>query len=174
MRRSKISGLRQVIARALCVAGLALGVHAQAQILGDGAWQEAEVPEPPAFSLERLLRFEVNPNSSLVYAIDPQTLSISPQDRVVRYVIVASSPGGVRNVFYEGIRCPAGQVKTYARYSEGRWIKLSDPQWQDMASRPSRHALQLARQGGCDNSGTPLRPDDILRALRQTGQASVR
>ena len=174
MRRSKISGLRQVIVRVLCVAGLALGAQAQAQLLGDAAWQEAEVPEPPAFSLERLLRFEVNPNSSLVYAIDPQTLSISPQDRVVRYVIVASSPGGVRNVFYEGIRCPAGQVKTYARYSEGRWIKLSDPQWQDMASRPSRHALQLARQGGCDNSGTPLRPDDILRALRQTGQASVR
>jgi hypothetical protein len=174
MRRSKISGLRQVIVRVLCVAGLALGAQAQAQLLGDAAWQEAEVPEPPAFSLERLLRFEVNPNSSLVYAIDPQTLSISPQDRVVRYVIVASSPGGVRNVFYEGIRCPAGQVKTYARYSEGRWIKLSDPQWQDMASRPSRHALQLARQGGCDNSGTPLRPYDILRALRQTGQASVR
>ncbi|MEN9768733.1 MAG: hypothetical protein RLZZ180_363 [Pseudomonadota bacterium] len=174
MRRSKISGLRQVIVRVLCVAGLALGAQAQAQLLGDAAWQEAEVPEPPAFNLERLLRFEVNPNSSLVYAIDPQTLSISPQDRVVRYVIVASSPGGVRNVFYEGIRCPAGQVKTYARYSEGRWIKLSDPQWQDMASRPSRHALQLARQGGCDNSGTPLRPDDILRALRQTGQASVR
>jgi hypothetical protein len=174
MRRSKISGLRQVIVRVLCVAGLALGAQAQAQLLGDAAWQEAEVPEPPAFNLERLLRFEVNPNSSLVYAIDPQTLSISPQDRVVRYVIVASSPGGVRNVFYEGIRCPAGQVKTYARYSEGRWIKLSDPQWQDMASRPSRHALQLARQGGCDNSGTPLRSDDILRALRQTGQASVR
>ena len=174
MRRSKISGLRQVIVRVLCVAGLALGAQAQAQLLGDAAWQEAEVPEPPAFNLERLLRFEVNPNSSLVYAIDPQTLSISPQDRVVRYVIVASSPGGVRNVFYEGIRCPAGQVKTYARYSEGRWIKLSDPQWQDMASRPSRHALQLARQGGCDNSGTPLRVDDIVRSLRQAGELNVR
>jgi hypothetical protein len=160
--------------RALCAAGLVFWAQAQAQIFGGATWQEGDIPEPPAFNLERLLRFEVNPNSSLVYAIDPQTLSISPQDRVVRYVIVASSPGGVRNVFYEGIRCPAGQVKTYARYSEGRWIKLSDPQWQDMASRPSRHALQLARQGGCDNSGTPLRSDDILRALRQTGQASVR
>ncbi len=160
--------------RALCAAGLLLWAQAQAQIFGGAAWQEGDIPEPPAFNLERLLRFEVNPNSPLVYAIDPQTLSISPGDRVVRYVVVASSPGGARNVFYEGIRCPAGQVKTYARHSEGRWVKASDPQWQDMASRPSRHALQLARQGGCDNSGTPLRPDDILRALRQTGQASVR
>ncbi len=160
--------------RALCAAGLLLWAQAQAQIFGGAAWQEGDIPEPPAFNLERLLRFEVNPSSSLVYAIDPQTLSISPQDRVVRYVIVASSPGGVRNVFYEGIRCPAGQVKTYARYSEGRWIKLSDPQWQDMASRPSRHALQLARQGACDNGGTPTRADDIVRALGQSAVHSNR
>ena len=160
--------------RALCAAGLVFWAQAQAQIFGAATWQEGDIPEPPAFNLERLLRFEVNPNSPLVYAIDPQTLSISPGDRVVRYVVVASSPGGARNVFYEGIRCPAGQVKTYARYSEGRWIKLSDPQWQDMASRPSRHALQLARQGACDNGGTPTRADDIVRALGQAGQFSVR
>jgi hypothetical protein len=164
----------RTLQRALCSAGLVLCAQGQAQIFGDGAWQEAEVPEPPAFNLERLLPFEVNLSSSLVYAIDPQTLSISPQDRVVRYVVVASSPGGGRNVFYEGIRCPAGQVKTYARYSEGRWIKISNPQWQSMASRPSRHALQLARQGGCDNSGTPLRVDDIVRSLRQAGELNVR
>lgn len=160
--------------RALCAAGLLLWAQAQAQIFGGAAWQEGDIPEPPAFNLERLLRFEVNPNSPLVYAIDPQTLSISPGDRVVRYVVVASSPGGTRNVFYEGIRCPAGQVKTYARHSEGRWVKASDPQWQDMVSRPSRHALQLARQGACDNGGTPSRADDIVRALGQAGQFSVR
>jgi hypothetical protein len=160
--------------RALCAAGLVFWAQAQAQIFGAAIWQEGDIPEPPAFNLERLLRFEVNPNSPLVYAIDPQTLSISPGDRVVRYVVVASSPGGARNVFYEGIRCPVGQVKTYARHSEGRWVKASDPQWQDMASRPSRHALQLARQGACDNGGTPLRADDIVRALGQAGQFSVR
>ena len=94
---------------ALCLAGAAL---AQAQIFGDSNWQEGPVPPPPDFDVKRLLRFDVNPNSPLVYAIDPQTLSISPADRVVRYVVVATSPSGVRNVFYEGIRCPSGQVKT--------------------------------------------------------------
>ena len=160
--------------RALCAAGLLLWAQAQAQIFGGAAWQEGDIPEPPAFNLERLLRFEVNPNSPMVYAIDPQTLSISAEDRVVRYVVVASSPSGVRNVFYEGIRCPVGQVKTYARHSQGRWVPGSDPQWQDMASRPSRHALQLARQGACDNSGTPLRVSDIVRALSQVGINSTR
>jgi hypothetical protein len=150
---------------ALCLTGAAL---AQAQIFGDSNWQEGPVPPPPDFQVDRLLRFEVNPNSPLVYAIDPQTLSISAADRVVRYVVVATSPSGVRNVFYEGIRCPSGQVKTYARHSEGRWHLSSDPQWQDMASRPSRHAWQLARQGACDSGGTPSQAQDVLRALRQS------
>ena len=158
----------------LACAGLALCVQTQAQIFGGASWQEAAVPEPPAFSLERLLRFEVNPGSSLTYAIDPQTLSISPEDFVVRYVVVASSPAGARNVFYEGIRCPSGQVKTYARHSEGRWHMSSDPQWQDMAGRPSRHALQLARQGACDSGGTPSQAQDVVRALRQSAVQTAR
>ena len=153
--------------------GWACGL-AQAQLFGDSQWQEAPVPAPPAFSLDRLLQFEVNPNSSLVYAIDPQTLSISPADRVVRYVLVATSPSGVRNVFYEGIRCSAAQVKTYARHADGRWIVAADPPWQDMANRPSRHALQLARQGACDNSGTPSSVGDIVRALRTGPNVSTR
>jgi len=160
--------------RALLAACLAWATLAQAQFFGDPNWQEGPVPAPPDFSFERLLRFEVNLSSSLVYAIDPQTLSISPADRVVRYVVVATSPSGVRNVFYEGIRCPSGQVKTYARYSEGRWHMSSDPQWQDMALRPSRHAWQLARQGACDSGGTPSQAQDVLRALRQSAVQMVR
>lgn len=156
---------------AVCLAGAAL---AHAQIFGDANWQEGPVPPPPDFSLERLLRFEVNPSSPLVYAIDPQTLSVSPADRVVRYVVVATSPSGVRNVFYEGIRCPSGQVKTYARHSEGRWHMSSDPQWQDMAGRPSRHAWQLARQGACDSGGTPSQAQDVVRALRQSAVQMAR
>ncbi len=144
----------------------------QAQMFGDPSWQEGPVPEPPAFSLDRLIRFEVNPNSSLVYGLDPRTLQISAADRVVRYVVVASSPAGARNVFYEGIRCPTGEVKTYAHQNGQQWVKASDPQWLPMSARPSRHALQLARQGACDNSGTPLRADDVLRALQQAGAAA--
>ncbi len=145
---------------------------AQAQFFGQANWQEGPVPPPPSFSVDRLLTFEGNRNSSLVYGIDPQTLSISPADRVVRYVMVATSPSGVRNVFYEGIRCQTAQVKTYARHADGRWILAADPAWQDMVSRPSRHALELARQGACDNAGTPASVDEIVRALR-TGPGAL-
>lgn len=151
-------------ALALCCAAWA---PAQAQVFGDDNWQEGEVPAPPAFSLDRLIRFEVNPSSPMVFAVDPQTISISPVDRVVRYVVVASSPSGSRNVFYEGIRCPAGEVKTYARHNGEKWVMASDPKWLPMSMLASRHALQLARQGACDNSGTPSRPEDVVRMLRQ-------
>lgn len=139
---------------------------AQAQLFGATDWQEGPVPAPPAFNLERLLRFEVDARSSLVYAIDPQTLSVSETDRVVRYVVVATSPSGVRNIFFEGIRCPTAQVKTYARYADGRWIVAADPPWQDMAGRPSRHAFALARQGACNNAGTPVTAQEVVRSLR--------
>ena len=132
------------------------------------------MPEPPAFALDRLLAFEVQPRSALVYAVDPQTIQISRTDRVVRYVVVASSPEGARNVFYEGIRCPTAEVKTYARHDGHKWVRGSDPQWLPMVSRPSRHAWHLARQGACDNAGTPLHAQDVVRALRQGSAQPMR
>ena len=105
--------LRAMAALACC----ACGSLAQAEFLGESNWQEGEIPAPPAFNVDRLIRFEVSPDSPLMYGIDPQTLSISPSDRVVRYVVVVRSPSGGRNVFYEGIRCPTAEMKTYARYN---------------------------------------------------------
>lgn len=154
-----------------CWAGMGL---AQAQWLGESNWQEGEVPEPPAFSLEGLVRFEVHPNSPMVYEIDPRTIVISPSDRVVRYVVVVRSPSGGRNVFYEGIRCPTAEVKTYARHNGSAWVALSEPLWSPMASRPSRHTAQLARQGACEGAGTPLKAEDVVRALQQNLRVNPR
>jgi len=147
---------------------------AQAQWLGESNWQEAEVLAPPTFSLEGLIRFEVNPNSPMVYAIDPRSVRISPSDRVVSYVVVISSPTGARNVFYEGIRCPTGEVKTYARHNGSAWVALSEPLWSPFASRPSRHSAQLARQGACEGAGTPLKAEDVVSALQQNVRANTR
>lgn len=150
------------------------GARAQSLWLDDGAWKEGEIPAPPAFSMDRLIRFEVNPNSPLVYAVDPQTITLSPADRVLRYVVVARSPSGGRNVFYEGIRCATAEVKTYARHTGEAWVMMAEPQWAPMASRPSRHALMLSRQGACDHASTPMQPADVVRALRQSAGSGNR
>ena len=134
---------------------LALGGSCTAwgQSTEDGPdWKESEVPAPPAFDASKLITFEVSTNSSLTYGVDPASIRISNSDGLVRYVMMATSAGGARNVMYEGIRCSTGEFKTYARYSpDGRWNTVANAEWRTMFGKmPSRHALQFARAGACD------------------------
>jgi len=133
----------------------------------DAEWKESEVPPPPAFDVGKLVTFEVSPNSSLVYGVDPASISISKSDGVVRYVMVATSASGARNVMYEGLRCSTGEFKTYARYSpEGRWSMASDPEWRPLFGMPSKHALRFAQAGACDNASVPLTVNALVRRLK--------
>lgn len=137
-----------------CAFFFALGIPAQAQlVVEDPEWKESVVPSPPAFDTGKLLTFEVSSVSSLVYGVDPATISITQSDGVVRYVMVATGASGASNIMYEGIRCSTGEFKTYARYStDGRWNLVSDPQWRSMfGNLPSKHALRFAKAGACDN-----------------------
>ena len=149
-----------------CLLGLSLTAWAQRDV--DALdWKEADVPPPPAFDAGKLLTFDVSTVSSLVFGVDPVTLSISG-DGVVRYVMVASRAGGARNVFYEGLRCATGEYKTYARYtSEGTWNKVSNAEWRSVfGNMPSKHALQFARAGACNNAAPASSVGEIVRQLK--------
>ncbi|SDN47585.1 CNP1-like family protein [Polaromonas sp. JS666] len=144
---------------------------AQAQVyaLEDPAdWKEIETPPPPAFDIKKLITLEVSPNSQLVYGVDPATISISPKDGIVRYVMVASNASGARNVMYEGIRCSTGEFKTYARYSpDGKWTDVSKPEWRSLfENMPSKHALRFARAGACDSAAPATSVDTLVRRLK--------
>jgi CNP1-like family len=131
-------------------------------------WKESEMPPPPAFDVGKLLTFEVSPNSSLVYGVDPASISISKSDGLVRYVMVASSASGARNVMYEGIRCATGEFKSYARYSpEGRWDMAGNPEWRSLfGNMPSRHALRFAKAGACDNAAPVASVNELVTRLK--------
>lgn len=131
-------------------------------------WKESETPPPPAFDVAKLIGLDVSPNSALAYGVDPASISISRSDSVVRYVMVASSAGGARNVMYEGIRCATGEFKTYARYSaDGKWTLASDPQWRSMfGNMPSKHPLRLAQAGACDNAAPAASVKDMVSRLK--------
>ena len=158
--------------RSLVVAGmLGLSFAAWAQFNPDAmAWKEGEVPLPPAFDVGKLLVFDVSTGSSLVYGVDPATLRIG-KDGIVRYVMVATSRSGARNVLYEGIRCSSGEFKTYARYSaEGVWRPVDNPEWRSMfGNMPSRHAVQFARTAACSNSAPTSSVEEIVRRLKTHG-----
>lgn len=134
----------------------------------DPDWKETEVPPPPAFDVNKLVVFDVSPNSQLVYGVDPATIQISAKDSLVRYVMVATSASGARNVMYEGIRCSTGEFKTYARASpDGKWSHVSDPQWRSMfENMPSKHALRFAKAGACDSAAPPSSVGEMVKRLK--------
>ncbi|MDB5938864.1 MAG: hypothetical protein JWP77_1228 [Polaromonas sp.] len=131
-------------------------------------WKESDLPPPPAFDVGKLVSFDVSPNSSLVYGVDPASISITQSDGVVRYVMVATSASGARNVMYEGIRCSTGEFKTYARYSgQGTWTSVSNPEWRSMfGNLPSKHALRLAKAGACDNAAPAISVKEMVSRLK--------
>ncbi len=146
---------------------------ANAQGRADPAdWKESEVPPPPAFDLGKLVTFDVSVDSPLVYGVDPSTITISKNDSLVRYVMVAKSASGASNIMYEALRCATGEFKTYARYSPaGVWVQVKDPEWKSVFdSYQSRHVLRFARQGACDALAPPLTVEEMVRSLRNSAK----
>ena len=131
-------------------------------------WKEADIAPPPAVDASKLVGLEGSPNSALLYGVDPASISITKSDGVVRYVMVATSASGARNVMFEGIRCSTGEFKTYARYSaDGKWIPVSNPEWRSMfGNMPSKHPLRLAKAGACDNAAPASSVKDMISRLK--------
>jgi hypothetical protein len=80
-----------------------------------GEWQENKLESLPPLPQAgaKLLPFDVSNDSPLKFAIDPASLTVGT-DGVVRYTVVITSPGGARNVNYEGIRCDTYETRLYA------------------------------------------------------------
>lgn len=156
----------KTICLALSLAAAGLG-HAQG-ILDNPDWKESEVPPPPSFDLTKLLTFEASPGSSLVYGVDPATVSISKSDSLVRYVIVATGPSGAKNILYEVLRCATGEAKTYARYiPEGRWQAVKNAEWRSVyGANPSQHALRFAKAGACDSAAPVGSVKELVNKLK--------
>ena len=155
------------IVASILLLGLAPPVWSQFDV-DEPEWKESDAPPPPAFDVGKLVRVEVSPNSSLVYGVDPASISITQSDGLVRYVMVATSASGVRNVMYEGIRCATGEFKTYARYSaDGKWTPVGNPEWRSMyGNAPFKHPLRLAKAGACDNAAPATSVREMLSRLK--------
>lgn len=150
--------------------GLLLTSVAHAQLLTDPAdWKETDVPPPPAYDMNKLLTFEVTRASPLVYGVDPASFSISQSDGIVRYVVVATSAGGAKNVMYEGLRCATGEVRTYARAKpDGTWVPVANSEWKSAfdLSLP-RHSLRFAKIAACQNAAPVSSVAELVRRLKR-------
>lgn len=160
MQNSQWLGLGPAMLTLLACLNLGLGTPAYSQVfVEDPDWKEIDVPTPPPFNKDKLIPVEMPSYVSLRFGVDPATLTVS-DDGVIRYVMVAqSSGGGTLSAMYEGIRCAAGEFKTYARFNaSGQWAAISNPQWRPLNdNNTSKHALALARQGACDGRSAAAR-----------------
>jgi hypothetical protein len=143
---------------------------ASAQLFGnkpDPDAHEADAPPPPALKIDGLVELDV-PRSQLRFGVDPDSVSIGKDDRIVRYVVVARSGSGVVNGIYEGINCGTGQVKVYARHAaQGDWVPVRDAKWEDIRSgMHGMYSLQIARRGACVGDAANLSVRDVLGGLR--------
>ena len=151
------------------LSGLLTTHLASAQILTDPAdWKETDVPPPPAYDMSKLLTFEVTRSSPLVYGVDPASFSISNADGIVRYVVVATTAAGAKNVMYEGFRCATGEVRTYARAKpDGTWVPVVNSEWKSAydISLP-RHSLRFTKTAACQQAAPVSSVRELVRRLK--------
>jgi hypothetical protein len=92
-------------------------------------WQEFEVQLPAAPRQESLLSFYVSAATENRFFVDGSTLGVG-KEGVVRYVLVVLTPGGARNVTFEGIRCETRERRIYASgRQDGSWSKARKNEW---------------------------------------------
>jgi hypothetical protein len=132
----------------------------------DPDWKEQDVPPPPALRTTGLIPLDV-PGSSLRFGVDPASVAIGA-DRVIRYVVVASSSSGAVNGIYEGLRCDTGEVRLFARHNpDSGWVPAGASLWQPLQSVPnSRYSLLIARNGACIGHAPNGNAAQIVRDLR--------
>lgn len=98
-------------------------------------WVEVAAQLPPAPADADLLEFSVSGVAPHRYFLDRRSIDVGT-DKVVRYTVVVQSRGGVKNVFYEGLRCETAETRRYAHAQpDGSWTRASAGSWKPVALR---------------------------------------
>ena len=138
-------------------------------------WQEVEHTLPGAPRQETLQSFYVSATSTNVFFVDLSSLTVA-KDGVVRYVMLIETPGGVRNITYEGIRCETAERRIYASgRSDGRWSKSRNNAWAriyDIA--PNRQHAALFADYFCPAGIIVSDAHEAIDALRKGGHSLSR
>jgi hypothetical protein len=129
--------------------------------------EESEADLPPYPSESDLVRVQVPPTSTASLFIDPGSLTVG-DDRVVRLTYVVVSQSGVRNVFFEGIRCDTKQYRTYAwGVGDGPFHPVSAAAWRTIPNTDiNNFRKDLRSYYLCGDFSAPRAREEILRYMR--------
>jgi hypothetical protein len=133
-------------------------------------WQESRIGELPMPDEQALLEVAVDrlPPGLRLY-IDPASLSVDPEDGVLRFWLVARSGSGAYNATFEGFRCETGEYKVYAYGNPRREHKVRaapKPAWRDLGKyHQLNYRKELYWTLLCSGKG-PRAVADIIATLK--------
>ena len=135
---------------------------------GEQADDAAPLVLPAAPAKQNLLPFYVSPTTTMNFAIDASSVSVT-SDGVVRFTLVIGSPEGARNVSHEGMRCKTAEKKLYATGStDGSWSPSRNDTWggiRDVGA--NRQHAALFNDYFCDSGSVAGSAAAIVKRLRQ-------
>lgn len=131
-------------------------------------FKDGEVPLPAAPKPENLIEFFPTSATSFRFFIDAASLSVD--DGLIRYTLIARSSSGYDNVSYEGMRCRVNQLRVYARLNGGTWSRETGSEWKPIEPRTvQRWHNDLRDRYFCPIRAAVLTRAEGLDALRRGG-----
>ena len=122
-------------------------------------WSEIKgISFPPVPKTRNLIRVGLDSlDTRYEYFIDGSSILLGSDD-VIRYTVVLQSDTGVRNVYFEGIRCETMEARTYAYATRQSGFKpLASSTWKGLrAVGPFAYRLLLADNFMCGSDGWPI------------------
>ncbi len=130
-------------------------------------WKEESLKLPDFPENAYLQEFFVSGAARNVFMVDTRALTFG-DDHVARFVLVIETPSGVRNVFYEGIRCDTGFYKIYATGGAGgNWQLTHSDDWRDIQyAGVNRYHGALWKEYLCEG-GFPLPKDKVISLMKE-------
>jgi hypothetical protein len=129
---------------------------------------ESPVVLPSPVTKNNLLPFYVSPTTSMDFAIDAKSVTVT-DDGVVRFSLIITSPSGAKNISYEGIRCSSGEKKLYAiGQLNGSWSPARRDTWEPIFDHGSnRYHAALAKDYFCESGVVAGKAEAITERLRK-------
>jgi hypothetical protein len=134
----------------------------------DALKAESPVVLPAPAQKSNLLSFYVSPTTTLDFAVDAKSVSVT-EEGIVRFVLVITSQSGASNISYEGIRCSTGERKLYAvGQTNGSWTTARRDVWEAIIDRGiNRQHAALAKDYFCETGIVAGKAEVIVDRLRK-------
>lgn len=134
-------------------------------------WEEIETQLPAAPKPENLKSIYVSAGTENRFSVDTASVSVG-KDGVVRYTLVVETPGGARNVSFEGMRCSTRERRPYAfGRADGSWSKARRNEWTKLReAEVNRHYAALFLGYFCPDGVIVTNREEALAWIQSGGK----